>query len=72
MSRIGAAEQNLAALRTAIEALPQTSQVVLSLRYVEGLDLVEIEAVTGLPKCRVQRIHDEALASLRVSSGRGA
>ena len=53
------------ALATAVEALSERQQLVLSLHYVEGLTYREIAKILDVSEPRVCQIHGEALAKLR-------
>ena len=52
-------------LITAIQALPEREQLVLSLYYDEELNLKEIGAVLGVSESRVSQIHSQATLRLR-------
>ena len=52
-------------LITAIKALPEREQLVLSLYYDEELNLKEIGAVLGVSESRVSQIHSQATLRLR-------
>lgn len=55
-------------LARAIEALPPSQRLVLSLLYFEELSLSETAAVTEQTELHVQRLHDQALSSLQSSA----
>jgi len=57
--------QLVAALDAAIGELPERMQVVLSLLYVEDLNLREAGAALGVSESRVCQIHGEAIRRLR-------
>jgi len=52
-------------LLEAIESLPEKEAMVMSLYYVEGLNLKEIGVVLGVSESRVSQIHGQALARVR-------
>ncbi len=54
-----------AALYKAIEGLREREQLVISLYYLEGLNLKEIGAVLGVTESRVSQIHSKAVKGLR-------
>lgn len=53
------------ALAAAIVQLPERLQILLSLRYVEGLTLREISQVLGVSEPRVSQLHQAATDKLR-------
>jgi RNA polymerase sigma factor for flagellar operon FliA len=53
------------AIRNAIQALPKMDKTVLSLYYVEGLNLREIGEVFGVTETRISQIRSRALGRLR-------
>jgi RNA polymerase sigma factor FliA len=53
------------ALREALAALPERTQVVLSLLYVEDLNLREAGLTLGVSESRICQIHGEAIKRLR-------
>jgi RNA polymerase sigma factor for flagellar operon FliA len=55
------------ALAEAITVLPERLQILLSLRYVEGLTLREISQVLGVSEPRVSQLHQNAIDKLRIS-----
>lgn len=55
----------MAALSTAIAALPERERLVLSLYYEQELNMEEVGAVLGLDKSTVCRVHGRALLMLR-------
>ncbi|HEX6999670.1 MAG TPA: RNA polymerase sigma factor FliA [Gammaproteobacteria bacterium] len=55
----------LGAAAEAIDGLPERERLVLSLYYVEELNLKEIGQVLGVTESRVCQIHGQALARLR-------
>ena len=52
-------------LAEAIEGLPEKESLMMSLYYVEELNLKEIGLVMGVSESRVSQIHGQALARLR-------
>ena len=61
-------EARLAArLAVAIAQLPERQQLVVSLRYVEGLSNKEVAQVLGVSEPRVCQIHGEAMKRLRAN-----
>ncbi|MEE4185486.1 MAG: RNA polymerase sigma factor FliA [Gammaproteobacteria bacterium] len=58
-----------AALAAAIQELPEREGLVLSLYYVEDLNLKEIGAVLGVTESRVSQIHSQAVVRLRARLG---
>ncbi len=54
-----------AVLSEAIASLPEREQLIVSLYYLEGLNLKEIGAVLGVTESRVSQIHSKALKNLR-------
>ncbi|WP_373049417.1 sigma-70 family RNA polymerase sigma factor [Vulgatibacter sp.] len=54
-------------LAQAIAALPERQQLVVSLRYVEGLSNKEVAQVLGVSEPRVCQIHGEATKRLRAA-----
>jgi|TARA_B110000503_G_scaffold140762_1_gene232474 RNA polymerase sigma factor for flagellar operon FliA len=59
------ADQMNGRLISAIKALPEREQLVLSLYYDEELNLKEIGAVLGVSESRVSQIHSQATLRLR-------
>jgi RNA polymerase sigma factor for flagellar operon FliA len=53
------------ALIKAIEGLPERDQYIISLYYLEGLNLKEIGAVLGVTESRISQIHTKALKTLK-------
>lgn len=58
-------QETRAALYKAIETLREREQLVISLYYLEGLNLKEIGAVLGVTESRVSQIHSKAVKTLR-------
>lgn len=54
-------------LATAIRALPEREQLVVSLYYVDELNFKEIGSVLGVSESRVSQIHTQLLLRLRAS-----
>jgi RNA polymerase sigma factor for flagellar operon FliA len=54
-----------AAVAEAIQALPEREAMVMSLYYVEELNLKEIGAVLGVSESRISQIHSQAVVRLR-------
>ncbi|WP_119155570.1 RNA polymerase sigma factor FliA [Caldimonas tepidiphila] len=54
-----------AALVTAIEALPEREQYVMSMYYEHDMNLKEIAAVLGVTESRVCQLHSQSIARLR-------
>tara|TARA_R110001592_G_scaffold363398_2_gene687961 strand:- start:31730 stop:32434 length:705 start_codon:yes stop_codon:yes gene_type:complete len=54
------------ALTQAIGSLPEKEQLMMSLYYVEELNLKEIGVIMGVSESRVSQIHGQSLARLRV------
>ncbi len=52
-------------LARAIQTLPEKEKLMMSLYYVEELNLKEIGAVMGVSESRVSQIHGQALARMR-------
>ena len=48
-----------------IETLPEREQYIISLYYLEGLNLKEIGAVLGVTESRISQIHTKALKTLQ-------
>ncbi|ADJ27874.1 RNA polymerase sigma factor FliA [Nitrosococcus watsonii] len=62
----GLQDQNFrGALVEAIEGLPERERLVMSLYYVEDLNLREIGEVLGVSESRVSQIHSQAVLRLR-------
>lgn len=57
--------QLAARLAAAIAALPERQQLVVSLRYVEGLSNKEIAGILGVSEPRICQIHGDAMKRLR-------
>src|SRR5690606_24697906 len=55
------------ALVSAIGALPEREQLVMSLYYDEELNLREIGEVLGVTESRVCQLHSQAVARLRAN-----
>ena len=55
------------ALMQAVNRLPEKQRLMMSLYYVEDLNLKEIGAVLGVSESRVSQIHGQALARLRTA-----
>jgi RNA polymerase sigma factor for flagellar operon FliA len=53
------------ALADAIEGLPEREQLVMSLYYVEDLNLREIGQVLGVSESRISQIHSQSVLRLR-------
>jgi RNA polymerase sigma factor for flagellar operon FliA len=53
------------ALTTAIEALPQREQLLLSLYYKEELTMKEISKIMGVSESRICQLHIQAILRLR-------
>ena len=53
------------ALAQAVNELPEKEQIMMSLYYVEGLNLKEIGLVLEVSESRVSQIHGQALARLK-------
>ena len=64
---VTAHRETLARLVSGIDELPEKMQQVLSLYYVENLNLKEIGQVLGVTESRVCQIHGEATRRLRES-----
>ena len=62
-------EEFRAAMAEAIRSLPEREALVMSLYYVEELNLKEIGEVLGVSESRVCQIHGQALARLRAQPG---
>jgi len=62
-------EEFQAALAAAIQELPEREGLVLSLYYVDDLNLKEIGAVLGVTESRVSQIHSQAVVRLRARLG---
>jgi len=60
-------EEQLKALREAIDGLPAKDRLVLSLYYYEGLALREIGEVLHVTESRVSQIHGRAVKRLRAA-----
>lgn len=58
---------NMAQVREHIQALPDVLKKVLTLYYVEGLNLSEIACVFNLTESRICQIHGRAISLLRQS-----
>lgn len=52
-------------LMQSIESLPEREQYIISLYYLEGLNLKEIGSVLGVTESRISQIHTKALKVLR-------
>jgi RNA polymerase sigma factor FliA len=59
-----------AVVTSAIEALPERLQLVLSLYYSEERTLREIGAILDVSESRVSQLHTEAIHLLRAAAGR--
>ena len=59
----------LAAVAKAIQELPEREAMVMSLYYVEELNLKEVGAVLGVSESRVSQIHSQAVVRLRARLG---
>jgi RNA polymerase sigma factor for flagellar operon FliA len=55
-----------AALSDAIATLPEKEQLMMSLYYVDGLNLKEIGLILDVSESRVSQIHGQAIAKLKV------
>ncbi len=62
-------EDNKRNLSEAISGLPERERLVLTLYYVEDLNLREIGAVIGVSESRVSQIHSQALIRLQSRLG---
>ena len=62
-------EEEKARLATAVAALSEREQLILSLYYVEELTMKEVASVVGVALSRVSQIHYAALAKLRQTLG---
>jgi RNA polymerase sigma-B factor len=77
-SRLGGDDEVLlgverrAALSPHLERLPEREQIILQLRFVEGLTQSEIARRVGLSQMHVSRLLSGALAALRESYGSNA
>lgn len=58
-------QQRVNALTDAIAELPERMQMVLALRYTEGLTQKEIAGLLEVSEPRISQIHSEAVAKLR-------
>ncbi|MBT8422855.1 MAG: RNA polymerase sigma factor FliA [Gammaproteobacteria bacterium] len=58
-----------ASVADAIQELPEREGLVMSLYYVEELNLKEIGAVLGVSESRVSQIHSQAVVRLRARLG---
>jgi len=58
-----------ASIADAIQELPEREGLVMSLYYVEELNLKEIGAVLGVSESRVSQIHSQAVVRLRARLG---
>jgi RNA polymerase sigma factor for flagellar operon FliA len=56
-------------LRSGIEKLPERERLMMSLYYVEELNIREIAAVLEVTEGRVSQLHGQALARLRSQLG---
>ena len=54
-----------ASVAKAIQELPEREALVMSLYYVEELNLKEVGAVLGVSESRVSQIHSQAVVRLR-------
>jgi len=61
------ARERLVPLKSAVAALPERLQLVLSLYYVEEITLKEIGQVLGVTESRVCQLHTEAVKRLRAA-----
>lgn len=52
-------------LQDAIEELPEREQTILSLYYIEELNMKEVAAVLGIGEARVSQIHTKIILKLR-------
>src|SRR5204863_6134895 len=59
-----------AVVTSAIEALPERLQLVLSLYYTEERTLREIGSILDVSESRVSQLHTEAIHLLRAAAGR--
>lgn len=66
---VTAHRETLARLASGIDELPDKMQQVLSLYYIENLNLKEIGQVLGVTESRVCQIHGEATRRLREQLG---
>ncbi len=53
-------------LAAAIDTLPRQQHLVVSLRYYDELNVVEIAGILGVSSSRVSQLHSKALKALRV------
>ena len=58
-------EEQRALLRSGIDTLPEREKLMMSLYYVEELNIREIAAVLEVTEGRVSQLHGQALARLR-------
>lgn len=58
-----------AAVAKAIQELPEREALVMSLYYVEELNLKEVGAVLGVSESRISQIHSQAVVRLRARLG---
>jgi RNA polymerase sigma factor for flagellar operon FliA len=59
-------EESLSQLQELIQDLPERTQLVLSLYYVEELNLKEIAAILSVSEGRISQILNESAAKLRL------
>jgi RNA polymerase sigma factor for flagellar operon FliA len=52
-------------LQEAIEELPEREQTILSLYYIEELNMKEVAAVLGVGEARVSQLHTKIILKLR-------
>ena len=64
--------ESRALLADAIQGLPEKERLMMSLYYVEELNLKEIGLVMGVSESRISQIHGQALARLRSKVGEWA
>ncbi|MEC8633173.1 MAG: RNA polymerase sigma factor FliA [Pseudomonadota bacterium] len=62
-------EEQRALLRSGIDMLPEREKLMMSLYYVEELNIREIAAVLEVTEGRVSQLHGQALARLRSRLG---
>ena len=62
-------EEQRALLRSGIDMLPEREKLMMSLYYVEELNIREIAVVLEVTEGRVSQLHGQALARLRSRLG---
>jgi RNA polymerase sigma factor for flagellar operon FliA len=63
------ADERVAELERAVDALPERLQMIVSLRYVEDLPQRDIAKVLGVSEARVSQLLKGAIAKLRMAMG---